>query len=350
MTISISSNATLAEALTRIDGGTGPQENKDSLQIRIQSRAENPVTGEVIFQTELKQHTYKSVAETAKALHLTKFFAGKVSAHDKKVDNWDVFKDLAKNQLAQQLKDIPGVKVNASQIDDLVEGVFEKYITFNPEYKAHEVRLGAAQGLSRLVDDIADKAKANSQEFADRLKQLPAGDQRVLTNPTYGSVPAATGGVSDDYEALAFDNYEPLPFFNGEAAGQSEGLAPKINRAQLMARQQIAIDDGDTQYARTSQVNRSRPNSPVDNGGDYASIRSNSAEQYSAYGDDNVLGAHRFVTSKAPSEVTQEEDGIYEAVVHESEVYGEIDYGKKNEARRLENERLGAPAVPPRNY
>lgn len=300
VTTAISNHAQLSHALSKIEDDAGGAANiKAKDQVRIQGATEDFATGEIIYEAEINHNKAWSLATTAKNFPpAAKLLHNAVEKHEKKVDNWDVFKGLAKNQLADQLQKATHHNHTDEQLNRLVDSAFSK-IADHKNFKEHDVRYGALKEFEAQIISLVQDAVANPAKFEEALSRFSSNNALSFDNSMYGAredyLPTNTKSVaSQHYETMDGlgpqpgdvadgDNYEALNDLPAFTPGTSP-QAPGLHRAMLMERALISDTEGEAVYNR---IDRSPSpafggaTSFVDNSDQYGTLNTRSAEQNS---------------------------------------------------------------------
>jgi hypothetical protein len=201
--VSFSSSSQLSDVLAQIDHPANRDFVKDNAQVRVTGGEIRD--GETIYSAETKDGSSKVSKASLAKLTGGKLFGNALQTHDKKLNNWHVFTQLAKNEISAGLEK-GGLQNYQAKTGDILAAAFEK-VQSNPTYHSNDVRFGALQELSTtiksLVKDALSGASANDQisvtsgagHFIDTDGSL------VLPNSIYGShytdVPGVEGSLSD---------------------------------------------------------------------------------------------------------------------------------------------------------
>ncbi|QUS54363.1 hypothetical protein [Pseudovibrio brasiliensis] len=198
--VSFSSTDHLSAVLEQIDHPANKEFVKDNAQVRIGSqRAEG---GETIYQADTKDGNSKVSKASVAKLTGGKLFGNALQTHDKKLNNWHVFTQLAKNEISAGLQ-LGGVQNHQAKTGEVLAAAFER-VQNNPNYQANDVRFGALKELSTTIKALVNEALSDA--VYDEVSINPTGGRFidrdgavVLPNSIYGS---AYSDVSGDRYSL----------------------------------------------------------------------------------------------------------------------------------------------------
>ncbi|AEV38197.1 hypothetical protein PSE_3693 [Pseudovibrio sp. FO-BEG1] len=229
--VSFSSTDHLSAVLDRIDHPANKDFVKDNAQVRIGGQRTDGA--ETIYQADTKDGNSKVSKASVAKLTGGKLFGNALQTHDKKLNNWPVFTQLAKNEISAGLQQ-GGVQNHQAKTDEVLSAAFER-IQKNPTFHDNDVRFGALKELGTTINELVNEALSD------------AAYEEVSINPTGGRFIDRDGAVVLP-NSIYGSAYSELPAGKEGATVRSEGeqSTPELGE-QLYA--EVNKGGGDTEGA-----------------------------------------------------------------------------------------------------
>ncbi len=226
MGITVGTNSSISSFIQNIEAGTKASNLKDSTQVRL-SNEQTLAGGEKIFEATTKNGSSVLSARTA-AVALDKIglhssaVDSKVNKHYEKLDNWDVFKGLAKNELREALQDACKDCSDAA-VDELLEPILQEVKKDTKNFDDHKVRWGPLTNLANKVQEEVRHQRATSDAYATVNK---AGDGQIHRQRAGGEGSASAASVASNVSTPALDS-------DGYATTRHAGFNPAASSLNL---------------------------------------------------------------------------------------------------------------------
>ncbi|KZK94225.1 MULTISPECIES: hypothetical protein [unclassified Pseudovibrio] len=245
--VSFSSSSQLSDVLTQIDHPANREFVKENAQVRITGG--DVRDGETIYSAETKDGSSKVSKASLAKLTGGKLFGNALQTHDKKLNNWHVFTQLAKNEISAGLEK-GGLQNHQAKTGDILTAAFDK-VQSNPTYHSNDVRFGALQELSTTIKSLVADALSDASTYEQISVNSRPGHfidtdgSLVLPNSLYGSAYSDVSG--DGYSLLGG---EGVPDEEEYATVRFEG---ELNKPEL----------GDQQYAAVNKRGGDKEGAPI---------------------------------------------------------------------------------------
>ena len=224
--VSFSNQSQLSSVVAQIGNASAKQAVKNDAQVRLTTSSE--AGGVTIYEAKTKgSDSSLSATKLAGALskigvHSAKLDA-KVEAHGAKLDNWNVFEGLARNELASGLAKA-GQDSSPARVDSLLKDILQD-VRSDKNYNAGEVRFGPLAHLSQAVkDEVAFHAGNNPLYGSHGAVGDEAAYGAIAGEPTYDAI-----GGEAIYDSVQAVRSEALYTSVNKGAGNREG-APIVDR------------------------------------------------------------------------------------------------------------------------
>ena len=212
------STSQLSHTLHRIEenaGGADKIRNSDQLKIQSQTKRDD---GEIIYEVKTAHKKSSLNATVAKVLPVTpKLLQSALDRHDKKVNNWHIFKDLARNELSRHLTAATGYLTSEQQLEQMLDGALLK-IESHPNYKYNEVRYGALKAFENEVASLVN----------------------AFRSPQLGDI--SEGEEVDTYASMAYGAFDDIP---QTRTISSSAMSPFYETIDSLGPQSGDIDEGE---------------------------------------------------------------------------------------------------------
>ncbi|KZL17147.1 hypothetical protein [Pseudovibrio sp. Ad37] len=195
--VNFSSSSQLSDVLAQIDHPANKEFVKENAQVRVTGG--DIKDGDTIYSADTKDGSSKVSKASLAKLTGGKLFGNALQTHDKKLNNWHVFTQLAKNEISAGLEK-GGLQNHQAKTGDILTAAFDK-VQSNPTYHSNDVRFSALKELSTTINTLVSEALSDASAYEQISVNSGSGHfidtvgSLVLPNSFYGAPYADVSGV-----------------------------------------------------------------------------------------------------------------------------------------------------------
>jgi len=279
--VSFSNSSHLSSVVSQIENASSKHTIKNDAQVRLSTSTNNE--GVKIYEAKTKgSDSSFSALKLSRVVEKAGFHSStldaKVETHHAKLDNWHVFENLAKNELASGLHQA-GRDASPATVESLLSSILQD-VRGNKSFDAGEVRFGPLAQLSQAVTQEVEFQKGNNPIY-DR-------HEVVVNEPLYTAV---NKGAGNKEGAPIVERYTPSQKRAAEAKAQeNQYSALNFGTAQTKQPGSVASDQtyGTLDQSQATPLWGNKV-SDVNNQPIYANSKTESAVENSSDNSDVLL-------------------------------------------------------------